>query len=282
MTPHFNNPQLPEGVPLESGAASFPRAMSPWSRVALIAALSLAFVVTLRASWPLLTGWLMRVVKIPTSSYVSYDEIVAEMLSRTALIVVWSLSLLVLPQLRDIGSFRLPRTWTPLLLLPILALNIFFFGRFPVPIPLLAHLTIAFNQMSVGILEELVFRGYAFRRVPEAHPRLVVLTSAACFTLVHLVNAIDSPVALELAKFPFIFACGLSFGIVRMVSGSLAWSMLAHGAVNASSALAMTGGTRMKMLPFIVAIVGIGAVTTLCLHPKFRGRSLSHDAPKCA
>ena len=281
MTPHFNKPPLAEGVPQGSGAASIPRAMSAWSRVALIAALSMAFVVTLRASWPL-TGWLMRVVKIPTSSYVSYDEIVAEMLSRTALIAMWSLPLLVFPHLRDIGSFRLPRTWTPLLLFPFLALNVCFFGRFPVPIPLLAHLTLACEGMLPGVLEELVFRGYAFRRFPEAHPRLVVLASAACFTLVHFVNAIDGSVAAVLATFPFVFACGLSFGIIRMASGSLAWCILAHGAVNASAALAMTGGPREKVLPFVTAIVGIGAVATLCLHPKLRGRSLTHDAPQCA
>lgn len=266
---------------MDSGTDSAACPMSARSRVALIAALSLAFAATVQASLPL-KGWLMQVVKIPRSSYVSYDEIVAEMLNRTALIVVWSLPLLVLPKLRDIGSFRLPRTWTPFLVLPILALNIFFFGRFPVPIPLLAYLTIVFNQMSVGVLEELVFRGYAFRRFPEAHPRLVVLTSATCFTLVHLVNAIGGSVASELAKFPFIFACGLSFGIVRMASGSLAWSTLAHGAVNASAKLATTGGTYETMLPFVAAIVGIGAVTTLCLHPKLRGRSLTPDAPKCA
>ena len=115
-----------------SGASSAPRAMSAWDRVALIAVLTVAFAATIYGGQQL-TGWLMRVVKIPTSSIVSYDEIVAEMLSRTALIAVWSLPLLVSPHLRDIGSFRLPRTWTPLLLFPVLALNVYFFGRFPVP-----------------------------------------------------------------------------------------------------------------------------------------------------
>jgi len=257
-----------------------PSAMSAWMRIALIAALGLAFSATIVASWPL-TRWLKQVVNIPRSGFVSYDEIVAEMLSKTAVIVVWSLPLLVLPQLRDIGSFRLPRTWTPLLLLPILALNIYFFGRFPVPIPLLAHFLLVCDGMLPGFLEELVFRGYAFRRLPEAHPRLVVFSSAACFTLAHLVNVGTNPVASVLATFPFVFACGLSFGVIRMASGSLAWCMLAHGAVNASSALAMTGGTREKMLPIVTAIIGIGAVTTLCLHPKLRGRSFTHDAPKC-
>jgi len=281
MTLHFTEPPLEKGVPTDSGTDSAPCPMSAWRRVALIAALSLAFAATVQASWPL-RGWLTQVVKIPRSGFVSYDEIVVEMLSKASLIGLWSLPLLVFPHLRDIGSFRLPRTWTPFLLFPVLALNVYFFGRFPVPIPLLAHLTVVFNQMLVGVLEELVFRGYAFRRVPEAHARLVVLTSAACFTLMHLVNAIGGSVASELAKFPFIFACGLSFGIVRIASGSLAWSMLAHGAVNASAKLAMSGGTHYKMIPFVTAIVGIGAVTTLCLHPKFRGRSLTPDAPKNA
>ena len=59
-----------------SGASSAPRAMSAWGRVALIAVLTLAFAATIYGGQQL-TGWLMRVVKIPTSGYVSYDEIVA-------------------------------------------------------------------------------------------------------------------------------------------------------------------------------------------------------------
>ena len=261
-----------------SGTGSAPRAMSAWGRVALVAALSVAFAATILAGGQL-TDWLMRVVKIPTSSYVSYDEIVSVMLTTIALIALWSLPLLVFPHLRDIGSFRLPWTWTPLLLVPILALNVYFFGRFPFPIPLLAHLSLVFRGMMGGVLEELVFRDYAFRRFPQAHPRLVVLTSAAFFVLVHLTNATHRPITSVLATFPFVFARGLIFGIIRMVSGSLAWCMLAHGAVNASSALAMTGGPREKMVPFVTAIIGVGAVTTFCLHPKLRGRSLTHDAP---
>ena len=114
---HFTEPPLKEGVSAPGGTDSAPCPMSARNRVVLIAALGLAIAATMLASWPL-TGWFEQVVKIPTSSYVSYDEIVAEMLSRTAVIVVWSLPLWFLPQLRDIGSFRLPRTWTPLLLLP--------------------------------------------------------------------------------------------------------------------------------------------------------------------
>ena len=48
---------------------------------------------------------LIHVLKI-RSGYISYGEIVAEMLSRAALIGLWLLPLLVFPHLRDIGSFR--------------------------------------------------------------------------------------------------------------------------------------------------------------------------------
>jgi membrane protease YdiL (CAAX protease family) len=246
--------------------------MSAYRRVALIAALSAVFAATILAGQQL-TGLLLSVVKIPTSSYVSYDEVVSEMLSRIVLIALWLSPLLVFPHLRDLGSFRLPRTWTPLLLFPVIALNIYFFGRFSVPIPFVAYLCLVCPGIMGGVLEELVFRGYAFRQFPQAHPRLVVLASAACFMLVHLTNAVDRPITSVLATFPFVFAGGLIFGIIRMVSGSLAWCMLAHGAVNASSALAMTGGRRDEVLPFVVAIIGIGAVTTFCFHPKLSDRS---------
>lgn len=242
--------------------------MNARSRVALIAVLSLAAAAIALASGQL-TDQLMSVIRIPTTSYVSYDEIVAEMIGRVASLAVWLLPLVIFPSLRDIGSFRLTRTWTPLLFLPILGLNIYYFGRFPFPIPLLAHFALAFNGVVPAVVEELVFRGYAFRWLPESHPRLVVLTSTAAFTLIHLVNVSHSSLASVLATFPFVFAVGLSLGVTRMASGSLAWSMLAHGAVNASSALAMTGGTREKMLPFVAAIILTGAVMAFFFHPKF-------------
>jgi len=271
----FTEPPLKEEIPRET--CPFP--MSTLGRIVLIVVLGLAFSATVVASWPL-TDWLKRVLNIPRNGYVSYDEIVAEMLTRTALLVVWSLPLLVLPQLRGVGSLRLTRTWTPLLVAPILALNIYFFGRIPVPIPFVAHLALVCNGVLPAMVEELVFRGYAFRRCPDAHPRLVVLTSTACFTLGHLVNIGSSSIASVLATFPFVFACGLSLGVIRMASGSLAWSMLAHGTVNASSALAMTGGTREQILPFVTGIVGVSAVTTFCLHKTLQGRSLALNAPK--
>ncbi len=240
MTLHFTEPPSKEGIPADSGTNSVPSPMSALSRIALIAALGLAFAATLVASWPL-TGWLKQVIKIPRSGYVSYNEIVAEMLSRTALIVVWSLPLLVLPQLRDIGSFRLPRTWTPLLLFPILALNIYFFGRFPVSIPLLAHFTLACDGVLPAVVEELVFRGYAFRRFPKAHPRLVVLTSSACFTLVHLVNVGTGSVASGTCHFPICIRLWLE---LRSHPHGIGQSRLVHACAWSRQRLVSTGNDR--------------------------------------
>ena len=88
--------------------------------------------------------------------------------------------------------------------------------------------------MATGIFEELVFRGYAFRRSALSHPRLVIFTSATCFALMHFINLTNQPLRTVLDNIPLAFAIGLDFGVIRLVSGSVAWCMLVHGAIDSA------------------------------------------------
>ena len=131
--------------------------------------------------------------------------------------------------------------------------------------------------MATGIYEELVFRGYAFRRSPERQPRLVIITSAVCFALMHCINLSYEPLRAVLLSISVIFVIALGFGIIRIVTRSLAWCMLIHGTTDAAWQFARAGGHYQKLFPYIVGACGLASVMTLFMHPKLRPRTLCSD-----
>jgi membrane protease YdiL (CAAX protease family) len=209
----------------------------------------------------------------------------AHAINKTAMLVAWLVPLWFFPKSRDIGSFRFPRTWTLLLGLPgavnnLFGYNILFYGfptKLHMAVPWSLPVIIIWDALAVGIFEELIFRGYAFRHHPETHPRAAILISAACFALMHLVNLTHRPPALVLPSLLFTFTLGMSLGIVRMVSGSLAWCMLLHGLLDATSFLNFGIATHGVYFSKPTVIGGVASIATLCLHPKLRRPQPVHD-----
>ena len=251
--------------------------LSVWGRVTLIIGLTLAMIATAYVGgW--FEWWLKHILDTPP-----YTRVLAHALKKTAMLALWLLPMLVFPKLRDVGSFRLPRTWTVCLVLPVLALNLLFFGRVRLGHPWPLYVSFVWGGMATGVFEELVFRGYAFRTFQQTQTRLVVFTSAVCFALMHFINLTHEPLWAVLNNVPLAFGLGLGFGIIRTVSGSIAWCMLFHGAIDAAWEFATAGETYQTLLPFAGGIVIIASVVTFCLHPKLSGRSLTRDeTPKCA
>ena len=98
-------------------------------------------------------------------------------------------------------------------------------------------LLIAFGLMiAVGapIAEELAFRGlfFAALRKHGVGPVLSVVITAVAFALFHL----------EPARLGVLVTIGLVLGIVRLRTGSLGASMVAHGVVNAPAAVILVIG----------------------------------------
>ena len=193
----------------------------------------------------------------------------------------WIVPLLFFASLRDVGSFRFPVSWTVLLIVPVVILNWCFSMYFlPVRTPWPVWLHFGSHSIMVGVFEELVFRGYAFRRVPLAHPRFVVLTSAFCFSLTHLPWLFERSVAGVLHQLVFASVGGVALGIIRLVSGSLAWCMLMHGAINAAKQADLPGLHRWT--PYVIGLVAVASLIVLCLHSTFKKPSNPHVSPKCA
>lgn len=249
--------------------------MSAWGRILLVAGLTLATASFVYLSkYPMAWAWTKFKIRDPDTVY---------SFTRTAMTVTWCLPLLIFPRLRDVGSMRFPWTWTILLFLPALAL-VWSFTGLPsrvLEFGWLAVLGSIWYQFMVAVAEEVVFRGYAFCRVPQAHPRLVVVATAVGFAAVHLVNIAAFPLKAVLWSLPHLFAVGLSFGIVRMVSGSLAWCIVIHTALNAAKPL--NSQFLDQVASYKTAFTLAAAVAVLYLHPIFRNHSLAQDeSQNCA
>lgn len=237
--------------------------MTRLRRVAMIVVLSLLCTVTLRTN----TYLLGSVLGIPAAIGIP--------LVPTLATVWWMVPLLIFPFLRDIGSFRFAMSWTVLLIMPVLILNWCFSMYFlPIPTPWPVWLHFGSHAVAVGVFEELVFRGYAFRRSPLAHPRFVVLTSALCFSLTHLPWLFERPVAGVLHQLVFALVVGVALGIIRLVSGSLAWCMLLHSGIDAAKQvnIAKLGDVPglQQWTPYVIGLVVVASLIVLCLHSTFK------------
>jgi membrane protease YdiL (CAAX protease family) len=85
--------------------------------------------------------------------------------------------------------------------------------------------------------EELLFRGVLLRSLRESFgTTLGVLGSAALFGLIHVMPI--SPNALSFYRVPFAFAVGIGLGVLRVRTGSLLPSIIAHATLNTITFLA--------------------------------------------
>lgn len=236
--------------------------MNARGRIGTVLLVLLAYALTLRV------GQIFRVWLAPALE----SACLARSVSVFVFAVLWMLPFLH-PRLR--GNTRLHNfrpTWVLLLALPYPLMNVMFSH-----IPLADRsweetACLVWFALSIGLFEELLFRGYALLR-PESHPRFAILVSSVAFALVHWLGG-HSPLAL-LPTFSF----GISFGIVRVVSGSLVWCIVLHAATNVAAGVFTPhhGTTSIGLY----LIVGAAALITLLKHPRLNPQPPTpHSVPE--
>lgn len=94
-----------------------------------------------------------------------------------------------------------------------------------------ALLSITAIALVPAVCEEALFRGIVFGSLTASlGPMLATLIQALLFALIHIdFTAEGPPVAYRV---PFAFAVGIGLGVLRLRTGSLASSALAHGLLN--------------------------------------------------
>jgi hypothetical protein len=92
-----------------------------------------------------------------------------------------------------------------------------------------AILSVAAIGLMPALCEETLFRGLVLPSFLRGGPAAGLLGSAGLFALIHIDAVASSPVFYRL---PFAFVVGLGLGTLRLITGSLVPSIVAHAALN--------------------------------------------------
>ena len=113
------------------------------------------------------------------------------------------------------------------------------------------------SMLLVGLVEELIFRGFLFRALLERDPAPMAITiSAVTFGIGHIVNLLAGQGGLEtLVQVFFAIAWGFMFTLLFYQSGSLLVCIAVHGLVDVFAEFAAEGGRSGYLYPVVTIIV---------------------------
>lgn len=109
------------------------------------------------------------------------------------------------------------------------------------------------SMVAVGILEEVIFRGFLFRYLYRENRKWAVLISSLTFGFGHILNLLSgAPLLPTLLQILYATSGGFLFTVIFLYSGSLLPCMIAHAALNA---LSIFGAQRSDTLEYVGAAV---------------------------
>ncbi len=110
------------------------------------------------------------------------------------------------------------------------------------------------HMLCVGVIEEILFRGFLFRAIARDNLRSAVIISSVTFGLGHLLNLLNGSGMTLVSNLFQVFGAilfGFLFVFLFMHSGSLLPCIAAHSAIDVLSAFANRAGlTPQKRLVF--------------------------------
>ena len=114
------------------------------------------------------------------------------------------------------------------------------------------------SMLNVGLIEELVFRGFLFRMMAKDHLRLAVAVSSLTFGIGHIVNLLNGAELLPtLFQVCYATAIGYLFVVIFLKSGSLIPCILAHSVNNALSVFHEENAFTRYAVPVFLTVVPI-------------------------
>jgi membrane protease YdiL (CAAX protease family) len=190
------------------------------------------------------------------------------------------------PKLRRLFPIRLTWTWISLIPLSAVFLNLAFVTHPQCIGSGFQIATLIIGGFATGLQEELFFRGFAFFRAGEPKPRDTVFLTTICFSLMHLLHFLSGDTMLQVEfALCFSFAFGLALGIIRIVTGSIAWGVLIHGTVDATLPFANTDSRAYQIsAAFLMFTILVAAYIVFLAHPAMRKVSNANsiaDAARC-
>lgn len=125
-------------------------------------------------------------------------------------------------------------------------------GGFALRFSALETVLYVISMIGVGIIEEIIFRGFLFKTLLKENIKSAVIISSVTFGIGHIVNLLNGAEFLPtLLQICYAIAIGFLFTIIFHKSGSLLPCIIAHSVINSLSAF---GAERSSTLDIITAV----------------------------
>lgn len=123
------------------------------------------------------------------------------------------------------------------------------------------------NMIAVGLLEELIFRGFLFKAMAKDNVNMAIIISSVTFGIGHILNLFNGSgmeLVANMCQIAGAIACGFLFVIIFHRGGSLVPCIIAHIVNNAINIFSNEAAmTNQKMI--VIASVNLIIVITYIL-----------------
>ncbi|MHA3774437.1 CPBP family intramembrane glutamic endopeptidase [Verrucomicrobiota bacterium sgz303538] len=117
--------------------------------------------------------------------------------------------------------------------------------------------------MLIGVVEEALFRGYAFQLRPERRPKETIFVTSIMFAYLHLPKILEHDDLVAWQILANAFFCGIGLGIIRLSTGSIGLCIVIHGAIDIF--LLSANPSNLALLAFAAS-----TMAALYFHPSCR------------
>ena len=109
------------------------------------------------------------------------------------------------------------------------------------------------SMLGVGVIEELIFRGFLFKAMSKDSVTWAIVVSSLTFGLGHVINLINgAEVIPTLLQIVYAIAGGFLFTVIFYKSGCMLPCIIAHGLINALSVFAVDFTLKFHIITAVV------------------------------
>ena len=130
------------------------------------------------------------------------------------------------------------------------------------------------TMLNVGIIEELIFRGFLFKMMEKDNRKLAVIVSSVTFGIGHIINLFNgADVIPTLLQICYATSIGFLFVIIFYKSKSLIPCILAHAVNNSLSIFVEENSITLYIAPIFLIIVPI--IYSIYIIKKYKKKTMA-------
>lgn len=112
------------------------------------------------------------------------------------------------------------------------------------------------SMLTVGFLEELIFRGFLYKLLAKENVKKAMIISSITFGIGHIVNLLNgAPLVPTLLQICYAISLGYLFVLIFNKSNSLLPAIITHSIINSLGFLNVTNKVSTYLIPVILIII---------------------------